>query len=362
MSKNQTVVVAMSGGVDSSVAAGLLVEQGYRVIGMMLRLWSEEGKEETNRCCTPDAMSQARRVAARLGIPFYAFDVQKPFRDIVVEAFLTGYAAGITPNPCLVCNRQIRWGVLYEEARSLGADFMATGHYVRTRKQDSGWVQLMRGVDAAKDQSYVLSVLSQEHLQHSLFPVGELSKPEVRELARKWGFSVANRPDSQDLCFLAGGDYRDFLARNAPESLLPGDIVDITGHVVGRHQGLAYYTIGQRKGLGIASENPLYVVAKVAAENRIVVGAKEDLGQTEFRVTGFNWMIEQPPTEPFEADVKIRYKAKEALAFVAPESARQVTIRVQEALRDITPGQQAVLYQGELCLGGGLISEDGVKT
>lgn len=359
MSEKPTVVVAMSGGVDSSVTAGLLVEQGYRVIGMMLRLWSETGREDTNRCCTPDAMSQARRVAAKLGIPFYALDVQRSFREIVVKSFLSGYAQGITPNPCLICNRKIRWGALYEEARNLGAEYMATGHYVRTRKQENGWVNLLRGMDAAKDQSYVLSVLSQEHLQHSLFPVGELRKPEVRELARKWGFSVADRPDSQDLCFLAGGDYRDFLARHAPETVNPGEIIDGNGNVIGRHQGLAYYTIGQRKGLGIASAQPLYVVAKLMSSNQLVVGEKEALGGQAFVADDFNWLVEKVLDEPFSAEVKIRYKAREVAALISPETGKRVKINLQESLRDITPGQQAVLYQGDICLGGGIISEMG---
>ncbi len=359
MSEKPTVVVAMSGGVDSSVTAGLLVEQGYRVIGMMLRLWSETGKEETNRCCTPDAMSQARRIAAKLGIPFYALDVQKSFREIVVESFLSGYSQGITPNPCLMCNRKIRWGALFEEALSLGAEYMATGHYVRARKQENGWVNLLRGVDAAKDQSYVLSVLSQEQLQHSLFPVGELSKPEVRELARKWGFSVADRPDSQDLCFLAGGDYRDFLSRHAPETVNPGEIIDGNGKVIGQHQGLAYYTIGQRKGLRIASARPLYVVAKLIGSNQLVVGEKAALGGQVFTAVDFNWLLEKIPDEPFSAEVKIRYKAREAAALISPETDNRVKIQLQEPLRDITPGQQAVLYQGDLCLGGGMISDMG---
>jgi tRNA-uridine 2-sulfurtransferase len=360
MGERQTVVIAMSGGVDSSVAAGLLVERGYRVIGMMLRLWSEPGFEETNRCCTPDAMAQARRVAGHLDIPFYAVDVQKPFREIVVESFLSGYAKGITPNPCLACNRQIRWGLLYEEALRIGADYLATGHYVRRRVDEDGWVTLHRGVDPAKDQSYVLSVLQQEHLRHSLFPVGELTKPEVRELARKWGMIVADRPDSQDLCFLAGRDYRDFLANYAPDTIRSGEIVDPQGKVIGIHQGLANYTIGQRKGLGVSSLIPLYVIAKDKHSNRLIVGQDQLLGRKDFKVIGLNWLDRELPSVPFQADVKIRYKAQEVPAWIQPESDTIMNIHVDEPLRDITPGQQAVFYRGDVCLGGGTISEQEV--
>ncbi|HRQ32705.1 MAG TPA: tRNA 2-thiouridine(34) synthase MnmA, partial [Anaerolineales bacterium] len=241
-------VVAMSGGVDSSVAAALLKEQGYEVIGMMLRLWSEPGKEESNRCCTPDSMAQARRVAALLDIPFYVIDAKDVFRETVVEYFLEGYARGETPNPCLVCNRKIRWTFLLDHALALGADFMATGHYARVRNEN-GKVELLRAVDRNKDQSYVLHVLDQEKLKHALFPVGEFTKPEIRQIAEKHGLPTASRKDSQDLCFLAGEDYRNFLQRNAAEMLKPGEIVTRDGEAIGSHNGLANYTIGQRKGL-----------------------------------------------------------------------------------------------------------------
>ena len=217
------VVVAMSGGVDSSVAAALLKQQGYEVIGMMLRLWSEPGKEESNRCCTPDAMALARRVASKLDIPFYVVDAKDVFRKTVVEYFLDGYARGETPNPCLICNRQIRWEFLLNHALALEADFMATGHYVR--KHDAGDMhQLLRAVDHSKDQSYVLHVLNQEKLKRALFPVGDYTKPEIRKIAESFGLPTASRHDSQDLCFLAGDDYRNFLQRNAADMLKPGKI------------------------------------------------------------------------------------------------------------------------------------------
>src|SRR5271157_4264636 len=265
------VVVAMSGGVDSSVAAALLKQQGYDVIGMMLRLWSEPGKEDSNRCCTPDAMGLARRVAAKLDIPFYVIDAKDVFRKTVVEYFLDGYTRGETPNPCLICNRQIRWEFLLNHALALEADFMATGHYARTMKNENGGVNLLRAVDKSKDQSYVLHILNQEKLKRALFPVGEYAKPEIRKIAESFGLPTASRPDIQDLCFLAGDDYRNFLQRNAAEMLKPGRIVTRDGEVVGEHIGLANYTIGQRKGLGISSPVPLYVLGKNTVANTVIV-------------------------------------------------------------------------------------------
>src|SRR5512138_2739184 len=225
------VVIAMSGGVDSSVAAALLKQQGHEVLGMMLRLWSEPGKEDSNRCCTPDSMAQARRVAAKLDIPFYVVDAREVFRETVVQYFLDGYAAGQTPNPCLLCNRSIRWEFLLRHALALGAEFMATGHYARTVKAADGRIKLLRAVDSTKDQSYILHVLEQEKLQRALFPVGPYEKSEVRQIAAEFGLPTASRQDSQDLCFLAGGDYRNFLQRNAPQMLKPGRIVTVDGRV-----------------------------------------------------------------------------------------------------------------------------------
>jgi tRNA-specific 2-thiouridylase len=348
------VVVAMSGGVDSSVAAALLKEQGYEVIGMMLRLWSEPGKEESNRCCTPDSMAQARRVAAKLDIPFYVVDAKDVFHDTVVQYFLDGYARGETPNPCLVCNRQIRWTFLLDHALALGADFMATGHYVR--KQTTGQMhQLLRAVDRNKDQSYVLHVLNQEKLAKALFPVGDYPKPEIREIAEKHGLPTASRKDSQDLCFLAGEDYRAFLQRNAAETLRPGEIVSRDGRSLGEHNGLANYTIGQRKGLGVASPVPLYVLGKNAATNTLVVGTQEELGSHELTARDVNWVSGEVPGEPFHAELKIRYTAKEAPAWVTPLEGRQVRVRFVAPQRDITAGQAAVIYQGDVMLGGGII-------
>jgi tRNA-specific 2-thiouridylase len=345
----------MSGGVDSSVAAALLKEQGYDVMGMMLRLWSEPGKEDSNRCCTPDSMAQARRVAAKLDIPFYVVDAKNVFRETVVQYFLDGYASGETPNPCLICNRQIRWTFLLEHALALGADYMATGHYVRMKKDERGKSELLRAVDRSKDQSYVLHVLDQEKLAKALFPVGDYPKPEIRALAEKFGLPTASRPDSQDLCFLAGEDYRNFLQRNAAEMLIPGEIVRRDGRSVGEHNGLANYTIGQRKGLGGASPVPLYVLGKNSATNTLIVGTQDELGSRELTARDVNWLAGEAPQRPFRAEVKIRYTAKEAEALVTPLEGDQAQVRFDAPQRDITAGQAAVFFQGDVVIGGGII-------
>jgi len=346
----------MSGGVDSSVAAALLKEQGYEVMGMMLRLWSEPGKEESNRCCSPDSMAQARRVAAKLDIPFYVIDAKDVFHKTVVQYFLDGYARGETPNPCLVCNRQIRWTFLLEHALALGAESMATGHYARIRKDDRGKSELLRAVDRTKDQSYVLHVLNQEKLARALFPVGDYPKTEIRAIAERHGLPTASRKDSQDLCFLAGDDYRNFLQRNAAEMLQPGPILTRDGRAVGRHNGLANYTIGQRKGLGIASPVPLYVLGKNTSANTLLVGIQEELGSRELTAREVNWLSGAAPREPLRADVKIRYTAKEAQAWVTPLEGDQAAVSFDAPQRDITMGQAAVFYQDDVMIGGGIIS------
>lgn len=355
MAAGERVVVAMSGGVDSAVAAALLQQQGYQVIGMMLRLWSESGKEDDNRCCTPDAQAQARRVAAILDIPFYVLDARQVFREIVVNYFLDGYAQGATPNPCLACNRHVRWEFLLERALALGARFMATGHYARLAPDASGSIQVLRAVDQAKDQSYVLHVLTQKQLACAKFPVGEFSKTEIRQLAGRFALPVAHRPDSQDLCFLGKDDYRQFLLRNAPGSILPGPILKPSGEKIGEHQGLSFYTIGQRKGLGLASPVPLYVIEKDFQNNALIVAHGSELGKNELIAGEVNWICGTAPPAPFRAQLKIRYKASAAWAEVTPLEKDRVYIKFDESLRDITPGQAAVIYSGEVCLGGGII-------
>ncbi len=366
VSDEKTVVVAMSGGVDSSTTAALLVERGYNVIGLMMRLWAESSGDgddrfAANRCCSPEAVADARGVCQSLGIPFYLLNFEAAFKTHVVDFFVDGYARGVTPNPCLECNREIKFGALMAKARALGADYLATGHYARVRKQGDRY-ELLKGVDAGKDQSYALHVLNQDQLARAMFPLGEYTKDQTRALARRFGLRVAEKHDSQDLCFIADGDYRGFLRRRIPGALVPGDIVDRLGHVVGRHNGLANYTIGQRKGLGFATGTPHYVLALDRARNEVVVGGAEELGQSELVAGAVNWIAGAPPETARRVTAKIRYRAPEMPATVhplpdAPGEIASQAMRVvfDRPLRDITPGQAAVLYDGDVCLGGGVI-------
>lgn len=356
MNSKPVVAVAMSGGVDSSVAAALLVEQGYSVMGMMLRLWSEPDAERSNRCCTPDAVALARQVASILGIPFYVLDAKQFFFDQVVKPFIDDYSRNLTPNPCIACNRQVRWGFLLNHALAAGADYLATGHYVRIQKSQ-GQIQLLRGVDTHKDQSYVLHILNQSQLSHALFPLGEYRKPEVRQLAQQFNLPVAEKPDSQDLCFTgADRDYRHFLTRYAPQAIIPGNIVDSQGNIIGKHTGLPFYTIGQRKGLGVAATQPLYVIKKDYESNTITAGPREKPGELRFSAKQVNWVAGTPPGLTFPAQIKIRYKANDLACSVELVENEHIIIQLEKTVQDITPGQAAVLYNGDVCLGGGIIS------
>ncbi len=353
------VVVAMSGGVDSSVAAALLVRAGYDVVGMMMRLWSDEalGGAEHNRCCTPDQMLIARTVADKLGIPFYVLDSKAVFRDTVVQYFIDQHRAGFTPNPCLECNRHIRFDWLLRHALALDADYLATGHYARISEDSAGKRLLMKGLDPGKDQSYVLSVMGQEQLAKTLFPVGEYPKAEVRRIAIELGLDLANRKDSQDLCFLGKSDYRDFLTAHASDVMSKGPIMTTAGAVLGEHRGLANYTIGQRKGLGLSHHEPLYVLAMNPFKNALVVGTRAELGRDHLFTERVNWVSGAPPAQPFRAEVKIRYRSRPQGALVQPLGDGRARVDFDEPQRDITPGQAAVVYQGDVCLGGGLIAK-----
>jgi tRNA-specific 2-thiouridylase len=363
----------MSGGVDSSVAAALLVRQGYDVVGLMMRLWGEPeaGGGVRNRCCSPDAMAQARRVADLLDIPFYVLDTQATFKTRIVDFFVDGYVQGVTPNPCMECNRHIRWEFLLKHALAMDAQCLATGHYARVRtltpqpplpsEEHDGRggevvYQLLKGLDERKDQSYVLSVMGQEQLKHALFPVGEFTKPQIREMAREFNLPVAERPESQDLCFLADNDYRRFLTEHAAQGAIrPGPIARRDGVVIGEHTGLPFYTIGQRKGIGVASPEPLYVIGTRPETNTLIVGRAEELGSDRLTAARVNWVSGQPPEAPIRALVKIRYKATPAWGIVTPLPGQRVEVAFEQRLRDITPGQAAVFYDGEVCLGGGII-------
>jgi tRNA-specific 2-thiouridylase len=348
------VVVGLSGGVDSSVAASMLVQQGYDVVGVMLRLWSPPGMECENNCCTPEAVMQARRVAARIGIPFYVVDAKDAFYETVVTEFLSEYGRGLTPNPCFWCNQTLRWPILQRYAADMDADYIATGHYARIERFTDGGIGLKKGYDLQKDQSYILSGIPRHFLAHTLFPLGEWKKKDVRLWAKGQGLEIAEKPDSQDLCFLGDQDIRQFLAAHLPKMLANGDIVDETGTVIGKHEGLISYTIGQRKGIKISADAPLYVIKKDLQNNRLIVGKKENLGSQDFTVTNINWLSDVDKNIG-SIEVKIRYKAEPASAKIKISSKNEVTVHPDKLLRDVTPGQIAVLYSGELVLGGGII-------
>ena len=355
---NQRVLVAMSGGVDSTVAASLLKDQGYQVTGLMFRLWNIPGAEEYNKCCTPDAVHLARRVAAQLGIPFYVIDTQQPFRDIVVQSFIDGYKNGITPNPCYICNQKFRWTYLLRYADSFGIEYIATGHYAKVLEND-GVFRLDKGIDESKDQTYMLAGLNQQQLSRTILPLGTYLKKTVRKIARDKNLLVANKPDSQDLCFLGNVDYRQFLANYDHEINNFGQILDVDGKLLGEHKGLAYCTIGQRKGLGLSGKNPLYVINKDLKNNILVVGEENELGTTSAYITDINWLSGLPKKDSFDATVKIRYKANYVSAHVIPIDENNAKLIFFQELRDITPGQVAVIYDfEEVVCGGTIISKD----
>jgi len=342
----------MSGGVDSSVAAALLVEQGHDVIGVMMRLWSEG----ENRCCTPQAVDDARRITAQLGIPFYLVNYEAEFRTSVVDPFVAEYSRGRTPNPCLACNRYIRFGQFLRHAQALGAAHLATGHYAQV-DQAGGFYRLRMGAGRRKDQSYVLYSLGQAELRHTLFPLGAYTKPQVRDLARRWGLPVADREESMELCFVPDDNYRRFLRDRAPQALRPGPILNTAGREIGRHQGLAAYTIGQRRGLRIAAAEPLYVIRLDPEANTVVVGPAHELGRRALFAADIRYVKGGPPAGPVRVQAKIRYKAGLADATWTPLDNGRAGVEFDLELRDITPGQAVVAYQGDVVLGGGIIDE-----
>lgn len=359
------VAVAMSGGVDSSVAAALCAAAGAEVVGIMLRPWAEPGSAAANRCCAPGAIDDARAVADRLDIPFRVIDVADAFKAAVVDPFVAAAAAGDTPNPCFACNRTIRFGLLRAHARALGADLVATGHYARvTRAPDGSWA-LRRGLDRAKDQSYVLHALDQAALADALFPLGELTKPEVRGLAAVLGLGVADRPDSVDLCWVGDDGAAGFLSRHLPEGAArPGPILDARGRVIGTHRGLPLYTIGQRRGLGVAMGAPAYVVARDAATNALHVGAAAELLAHGARVAPMGWSAGRPPEGPVRAMVQVRYRAPAVGAVIAPLPGGGADVRFDAPQRAVTRGQGLVAWDAadDRVLGGGPIAADGEPT
>ena len=362
----EAVVVAMSGGVDSSVAAYLLREAGYRVIGMTLKTWPKElcdtvAKNQT--CCSTRDIEDARKVAHHLKIPFYVVEASQPFQHQVIDYFVQGYAHGWTPNPCVVCNRKIKCGVLLSKAKALGAGWVATGHYARVLwDEGKGRTLLKQAIDLSKDQSYVLYQLSQEQLSCLLLPLGDKTKSQVREIARQANLPVAEKPESMELCFIPDGDTRGFLRKRIPEAFRPGEIVDAHGRVLGQHQGIAAYTVGQRKGLGIAHPRPLYVLGVDLESNRVIVGEEEELCTTTCEVKDPSWVAIACLKRPREALVKIRYRSDKIPARLVPlldnghPYPDRIRVEFEEPVQGgVCPGQAAVFYEGDIVLGGGWI-------
>ncbi|PSR24110.1 MAG: tRNA 2-thiouridine(34) synthase MnmA [Sulfobacillus acidophilus] len=348
----RTVVVGLSGGVDSSTAAVLLLEQGFDVIGVTMR---HLPAETTNSCCGLDAIVDARRVAKKLGIAHFLVDVEEPFSEKVIAPFESAYLGGTTPNPCALCNRHIKFGAMWEWARSQGADFLATGHYVRVQ-QMQGQYWLLRARDKSKDQSYLLYSLNQEDLAHLLFPLGDLTKAQSRAIAQEHQLVTAHKPDSQELCFVPKNDYQGYLLEHRPEALRVGEIVDRSGQVLGRHQGIAFYTIGQRRGLNLAATTPHYVVSLDATRNRVVVGSREDVWAHRAHVDDVHYVSGSPPKTALSGEAKIRYNMKPEPARWIPQGDGAI-LEFEQHQWAISPGQVAVLYQQDRVVGGGRIAK-----
>lgn len=353
------ILVAMSGGVDSSVAAALLVEQGYEVIGMTMQLWdySSRKSRHAGRCCASEDIEDARRVAHHLKIPFYAINFQKEFMQQVVRPFMNDYISGRTPSPCVHCNSGLKFHELVKVADKLRATHVATGHYARMISDPlSGRYQILKAKDRRKDQSYFLFNLSQQQLSRSFFPLGEKLKSEVRDLARDLSLPVAEKPESQQLCFLQGEQQGSFIQKHIPNLSLEGELVNSSGETVGSHPGIHYFTVGQRRGLGMATGTPQYVTAIDPVTKNVQIGDDEELMKREMSVERVNWLGIPPPEVALQASVRIRYKHEESPALVRTENDLCV-VQFEDPQRAITPGQAAVFYQDELVLGGGWIRQ-----
>ena len=354
MRSKGSVLVAMSGGVDSSVAACLLQEAGYDVTGSHLKLVHTGGVD--HGCCGPRAESDARAVAELAGFPFEVVDLSGTFEERVIGDYLAEHAAGRTPNPCVRCNERIKFGAFLDRAKARGFDFVATGHYVRTAREPGGRWHLYRGLDRAKDQSYVLHMLGQDELDRSLFPIGGQTKAETRSHAERLGLPVAGKPDSQELCFAPAGDAGAFLEDRAPHLLSEGEVVAPDGRILGHHRGAPRFTIGQRRGLGVSTGERTYVLEVDARTNRVVVGPGDLLSRRGLVADGVNW-IHRRPEGPFEATVKIRYRGDDVPAVVEPRSRAGAGVEFRTPQAAVTPGQSVVFYAGEEVLGGGTIRE-----
>lgn len=353
--QSRRVIIGMSGGVDSSVAAWLLKEQGWDVIGVTMKLWPQDCMSRAeDKCCGPQAIADARSVAHALGVPHYVVDEAVPFERLVIDYFAEEYKAGRTPNPCIMCNERVKFGNLREKAAALGADFIATGHYAIVEHPEGAAPVLRKGLDPRKDQSYFLFSLNNDQLARSLFPLGKLTKPEIRDIARKLGLKVADKEDSQEICFVPGKDYKAFL-RSRGETFQPGGFYDLQGNHLGDHDGIEFFTIGQRKGLPGGGGTPRYVIDIDAATGRVILGGEEDLLCEEFTVGRVNWH-ETPPSTARAISVKVRHGHAGDPAEVIAGPDDTATVRPLEPLRAVTPGQAAVFYDGDRIIGGGWIS------
>ena len=356
------VVVGMSGGVDSSVAAYLLKEQGYDVVGVTMQIWQKEDAcsiEENGGCCGLSAVEDARRVAAALKIPYYVMNFRQEFQKSVIDYFTDEYLNGRTPNPCIACNRYVKWEALLNRSLSIGADYIATGHYARIEQLPNGRYALRRSATLAKDQTYALYNLTQEQLKRTLMPVGAYSKDEIRAIAERKGLLVADKPDSQDICFVPDGDYASFIEKTVRErsgqELPDGNFVAPDGRILGRHKGIVHYTVGQRKGLGLALGYPAFVLEIRPETNEVVIGTYEESLTRTVKADGLNFMSIEDLTEPRGVFAKIRYNHKGAWCTVEKTGSDEVTCRFEEPQRAVTPGQALVFYDGEYVLGGGTI-------
>lgn len=349
-------LIAMSGGVDSSVAACLMQQKGYDIIGVTMKLYDNEDIHETQEktCCSLSDVEDARNVAHILGFPYYVFNFKADFKTQVIDRFIDAYENCETPNPCIDCNRYLKFRELYHRALELGCDYVVTGHYADIEEKDGRFL-LKKAANPRKDQSYVLYSLTQEQLAHTLFPLGTLEKTETRQIAEENGLLNAHKHDSQDICFVPDGDYAAFIEKTTHRKYPEGDFVDTAGHVLGRHKGIIHYTIGQRKGLGLSLPAPLYVKEKNLEKNQVILCSNEELFQTEMDVKEINWILQDHFEESFRAQVKIRYSHKAAEATIIPDKDKAHII-FDEPQRAITSGQAAVFYQGDYVVGGGKIS------
>lgn len=352
------VVVGMSGGVDSSVAAYLLKEQGYDVIGVTMQIWQDESREqieENGGCCGITAVDDARRVAAQLDIPYYVMNFKNEFKENVIDYFTDEYINGRTPNPCIACNRYVKWDSLLRRSMDIGADYIATGHYARISKLPNGRYAVRNSVTAKKDQTYALYNLTQEQLSHTLMPVGEYTKDEIRAIASKIGIQVANKPDSMEICFVPDNDYAGFISRETGYVSTPGNFVDLDGNILGQHRGIIHYTVGQRKGLGLAVGHPVFVVAIRPDTNEVVIGENEDVFSSKLYADRLNFMSVESIEAPVRAKAKIRYSHEGAECTVRMADTGLLECVFDEKQRAVTPGQALVLYDGDYILGGGTI-------